>query len=354
MLSDETQFYNSTTFSTATVQNCTYYALKMHLSNWFYLPLAMCVSIVCSLNYFPEKFNVSQKGSSVSLTCSTDFKGQLTWKQTVGGHEMEVKESQFIVITGQGLHLHSVDSPSAGDYSCWGAGKKLDHTYLFLEPEESEEDSDDEYSEEYGDDDDGDDDDDDTKERDSFSCSAQTYSCSFSCHLFASGYTAARLSYHREGQAHTTRQYAPHGQNHFNFTLPLSYSPFAEESTALEVTVEAVNSRRYLNKTLHFYLRDIVRPDPPQTVTCERAGQTLRVTVQPPESWAQPISYFPLEHEVEFINRDDGKMERVASGEIKQRISMLRARSRDPLIPSTWSKWSPWKNPSSHPMRQHF
>ncbi|XP_035291475.1 interleukin-12 subunit beta isoform X1 [Anguilla anguilla] len=311
---------------------------QMYLSPWVSLIVAVCISMVCSLNEFPKKIQVSQKGASVNLTCHTDFQGQVTWKQKLQGKEKILKESRFVSITGLRLFLHKLDTPDAGEYSCWGEGRKLDHTYLLLEAEEEESyDSDVEDEEE-------EDEEDQEEERDSLSCSTRTYSCSFTCRLSASGFTAARLSFHRYGQQPTQWHYAPTAQNHFQFTLPLSYSPFAEESAALVVTAEAANSNQYLKKTIQFYLRDIVQPDPPQTVTCERAGNALRVTVQPPVSWAQPVSYFPLEHEIEFINKDNGKTERVTSGVITQKVSRLRARSRDPLTPSAWSEWSPWKN----------
>ncbi|KAJ8380871.1 hypothetical protein SKAU_G00016490 [Synaphobranchus kaupii] len=308
---------------------------SMYLSPWISLLLAMCIPVVCSLNSFPENMRVSQK--SVNLTCHTKFQGQVTWKHTLEGHVKTVKESRFVNIMGRSLNLTSLDTPNAGEYSCWGEGKELYREYLLLESEEEELEED---EEDYNNDDD-----DAAKERaDSFSCSTQTYSCFFKCYLSAFGFTAARLRYHRVGQAPSPWQNASSAQNNFQFTLPLSYSPYAEESAALEVTAEAVNSRRYLKKTLHFYLRDIVQPDPPQKVKCERAGKTLSVTVEPPDSWAQPFSYFPLEHQIEYINKNNGKTELAASGMIKQRVSMLRARSRDPLIPSAWSKWSPWKN----------
>ncbi|XP_061116545.1 interleukin-12 subunit beta [Conger conger] len=284
---------------------------------------------------FSQLHVVSNKKDSVNITCDTDFPGQVTWKQKSDGVEMTLIGSKYIHMTGRTLQLHSLDMPNAGEYSCWGEGRKQNSTYLLLKQTDEDD---------YVDDED-DDDDDDTKKSDSFSCSTQTYGCSITCHLTASSFTAARLSYHSDRQAHRECN-GSRAQDRFQFTLPLSNSPYAEEASPLEVTVEALNSKLYLKKTIHFYLRDIVQPDPPQAVMCEKTGKTLTVTVQPAESWAQPISYFPLEHEIQFKNKDNGKAEHAADGVIKtkEKVSELRARSRDPLIPSAWSKWSPWKN----------
>lgn len=43
----------------------------------------------------------------------------------------------------------------------------------------------------------------------------------------------------------------------FQFELSHSLSPYAEESTMLEVTAEAIVNLSFLRKTKRFYLRDI-------------------------------------------------------------------------------------------------
>ncbi|KAJ8413961.1 hypothetical protein AAFF_G00065590 [Aldrovandia affinis] len=297
---------------------------KMYLSPWIALLLATCFPLACGLTSFPGKMQVKQMEDNVILTCVTDFQGQVTWKQKVSGHVTEVKASSFAIINGRSLHLKDLDRPNAGEYSCWGEGQERDHTYLLLEQQDG------------------------TEENDVLSCSAQAYSCSFICRWSVKGFTAARLSYHREGQDSSRTVHGKHSpsaeQGSFEFTVLHFYSPFAEEHTRIVVTVEAVSAEYYLKKTLRFYLRDIVQPDPPKSVMCEKEGKSLSVTVQPAPSWAQPLSYFPLVHQIEFIHRNNGKRELTDNGVITVKVSRLRARSRDPLVPSAWSKWSPWKN----------
>lgn len=43
----------------------------------------------------------------------------------------------------------------------------------------------------------------------------------------------------------------------FQFNLSHSLSPFAEENTMLEVTVQATDNVNFFTKTIRFYLRDI-------------------------------------------------------------------------------------------------
>ncbi|XP_036382201.1 interleukin-12 subunit beta [Megalops cyprinoides] len=256
---------------------------------------------------------------SVNLTCHTDFKGQLTWK-----HNGKVlPKTEYAEMRGHDLILHELGTPDAGDYSCWGGGEKLDHTYLLLQVEHNEVEED-------------------------LSCLTQTYSCSFTCHWSLKDFTVARLQYHRDGQDPGRWKYADHStsrENVFVFDdLSLSNSPFTEESSPIVVTAEAVSDSLYLKRTHRFYLRNIVQPDPPQSVLCERNGQKLTVTVEPPSSWAEPLSYFPLEHQIEYMYKDNGETKLSDNTMIPRGISKLRARSRDPLVESAWSEWSPWKN----------
>ncbi|KAK2837865.1 hypothetical protein Q5P01_015077 [Channa striata] len=134
----------------------------------------------------------------------------------------------------------------------------------------------------------------------------------------------------------------------FQFELSHSLSPYAEETTKLEVTAEAFTKRSFRRTTKTFFLREIIKPDSPQIVTCEEVKENLTVNIDPPTSWSTPHSYFRLEHEIEFQFKDNGNVcttiERSSTTQIPKRISKLRARSRDSLVRSNWSEWTPWKN----------
>ncbi|XP_018614628.1 interleukin-12 subunit beta [Scleropages formosus] len=291
---------------------------------WHFLLLSVCLPLACGQISFSQRMVLANVFDTVNLSCHTDYQGPLSWRHSPSSDEPFLEESSFAVIQGKELILKEVDIPSTGIYSCWGEGQKLDQMQLLMEENENEVEG-------------------------HLSCTALTYSCSFRCSWSLMGFTEARLSYHRDGQNSTSWVY-PHsmksssGQAIFEFTLNLSSSPFAEESAPLVLTGEAVSSSRYLRRVQKFYLRDIVQPEPPQSVQCKKMGNSLSVTVQPASSWAKPLSYFPLMHQIEFEYKNNGMIGQSNCSEIPREISKLRVRSRDPLVPSPWSQWSPWKN----------
>ncbi|KAL4630142.1 interleukin-12 subunit beta-like [Arapaima gigas] len=283
--------------------------------------LLLGLHLTCGQASFPEHMVLAKVDDTVHLSCRTNFQDSLSWKHK----ESDVVPSGFRMIQGKELILEGVDIPLTGQYSCWRGGQKLDQMDLLLTEE-------DEFDNE-----------------EQLSCSAQTYNCTFTCSWSLTGFTAARLTYQRDGETSapwvSPRSKTSNSERRtFEFTLSLSDSPFAEESAPLVVTGEAVSSSHYLRRVHQFYLRDIVQPDPPQFVQCEKMGNVIDVTVHPADTWAQPLSYFPLIHQIEFELRNDGKTHQSNDTKIPKEISKLRVRSRDPLVPSPWSQWTPWKN----------
>ncbi|XP_041792880.1 interleukin-12 subunit beta [Chelmon rostratus] len=278
------------------------------------------------LNQFPENFVVAKRNNEnpVTLTCDTETDGAVTWK--FHGEVMEdVVLQANVQQDGRTLTVSDVDTPMLGQYSCWRGGEMLSSTYLLLEAEEEDE---------LG---------------SPILCRAKSYDCRFMCKWINSGYKAVRLGLGQnctEGgrSCHWVSSSDELPDGGFQFELSHSLSPFAEESTMLEVTAEAFTDLSILRATKRFYLRDIVQPDSPQNVRCQKVEQALNVTIDPPSSWSVPHSFFGLEHEIEYMLKDNGKTERSSSALITKRISKLRVRCRDSLVLSTWSQWTPWKN----------
>ncbi|XP_044191930.1 interleukin-12 subunit beta [Thunnus albacares] len=298
---------------------------KTTLSVWIFGLLCTSLTGAHGLNYIPEKFVVAKvvDQNEVTLTCDTAFSGNVTWKFD----NVLVEEFFDSVRTeGQNLILTEVDLPMFGNYSCWNKEEMLSLTYLLREAEDEE-------------------------ELDSFlTCRAKSYDCKFSCTWTGGEYKAVRLGLgpdcYKGGKSCrwvSSSHQLPDGG--FQFELSHSLSPYAEESNMLELTAEAMNDNFViLRRTKRFYLRNIVQPDSPQIVRCQEVEQDLNVTIDPPSSWSTPYSFFSLEHEIEYVLKDDGKTGRSLSALIPKSISMLRVRSRDSLVLSTWSQWTPWKN----------
>ncbi|XP_058862502.1 interleukin-12 subunit beta [Acipenser ruthenus] len=269
-----------------------------------------------TLHSFPKTFMVGKEDGEVTLTCSTQFQGTVTWRHD----DNPVPASGYNVMSGHTLTLHGLDSEgSPGNYTCWGNDQLLDHSYLVLEQEEE-------------------------APSVHLSCSAKTYSCSFLCIWRLMGYDVARVKHQRsEASGGSSWDLGTWMQDGFHFHLSDLSSPFTEEDRPIRLTAEAMSGQRYKKQQLRFFLREIIEPDAPEIKDCVRTGDSLHVSVEPPSSWAKPHSYFPLEPEVEYEYKDDGKIERSMNLVIPKDITRLRVRARDPYFNSSWSKWTPWK-----------
>ncbi|XP_053181490.1 interleukin-12 subunit beta [Scomber japonicus] len=296
--------------------------VEQTLSVWIFGLLSISLTGAHGLDHFPKNFVVAKRNdaNAVTLTCSTKSSGEVVWK-----FEDDSDFEDNVQKIGTSLSVTEVDTPMLGEYSCWSGGEMLSSTYLLLKAEDEE-------------------------ELNSFiNCRAKSYDCNFTCTWTSNEYTAVRLGLGHDcyegGKSCdwvTSSQQLQNGG--FQFELSHSLSPYAEESTMIELTAEAIIDF-YIHRTIkRFYLRDIVQPDSPQIVKCQEVDQDLNVTIDPPTSWSTPHSFFSLEHEIEYVLKDDGKTGRSSSALIPKRISKLRVRSRDPLVISTWSQWTPWKN----------
>ncbi|KAM4745059.1 interleukin-12 subunit beta [Anableps anableps] len=293
----------------------------MTLLSWITVFLLISVT-AAELNHFPENFVLAKRDeNSVTLTCHATTTGPVTWKLNGEVVDFEDHYKQ----EGHNLIVKEVDAPLLGEYSCWKGEAKLSSTYLLQETEEEE-------------------------DIDSLlTCRAKSYDCNFSCTWNEKRYALVRLGTGPEcskGQT-TCHWVSSSGQpknEGFQFDLSHNLSLFTEESTMVEVTAEAIDNFFLLRRTKLFYLRDIVVPDSPQIVSSQVVGEKLNVTIEPPSSWSTPHSFFSLEHEIEYVLRDNGQTESSMSSLIPKKISKLRVRSRDPLVLSPWSQWTPWKN----------
>ncbi|XP_031712602.1 interleukin-12 subunit beta isoform X1 [Anarrhichthys ocellatus] len=253
----------------------------------------------------------------VTLTCRTEAPGAITWK-------FQGEEPEDVQQNGPHLGLSEVGTPILGEYSCWRGKEMLSSTHLLLEAKKEVSDS------------------------LSIICWAKSYDCNFSCECTHSEQTAVRFGLgHDCSEGRKSCHWISADQlvdGRFHLELSHSLSPYAEESTMLEVTAEAIVHLSVLRKTKKFYLRDIVQPDSPQIVMCQEGEEDLNVTIEPPSSWSTPHSFFSLEHEIQYVLKDNGKLGHSSSVLLPKGISKLRARSRDSLVLSHWSQWTPWKN----------
>ncbi|XP_040011855.1 interleukin-12 subunit beta isoform X2 [Xiphias gladius] len=259
----------------------------MTLPLWIFGLLLIGPTGAHRLNHFPENFVVAKRGeeNTVTLTCSTKINQTVTW---IFEHFTTEHLGDRAQQDGQNLKLSDVDTPMLGEYSCWRGEEMLSSTHLLLEAlEEDELDS-------------------------LINCSANSYDCKFSCNWTNPRYTVVRLGLGHDCSEGVKSCHWVNSSNQtqdggFQFQLSHSLSPYAEESTKLELTAEAIINDSFLRRTKRFYLRDIIKPEIPQVVTCQEVDQDLNVTIYPPPSWSTPHSFFSLEHQIEYRLQDDGK-----------------------------------------------
>ncbi|KAF7659155.1 hypothetical protein LDENG_00002310, partial [Lucifuga dentata] len=208
------------------------------LSLWISGLLLISLSGADGLTYFPDNLVVAKGEDSVTLTCGVKSGGPVTWKFEVNGKEEDLDFGNGVQQMGQSLAFSEVDHPMLGEYSCWNGSVKLSSVYLLLDAEEKED------------------------LNSLISCQAKSYDCTFSCNWTHSEYTAVRLGLGQN--CSTGEKSCPWVSSSdklqdggFQFELSHTLSPYAEESTMLEVTAEAINNYSFLKTTRRFYLRDI-------------------------------------------------------------------------------------------------
>ncbi|OPJ88226.1 interleukin-12 subunit beta isoform D [Patagioenas fasciata monilis] len=124
-----------------------------------------------------------------------------------------------------------------------------------------------------------------------------------------------------------------------------NYCPFAEEHQPTEMFLEVIDEVEYENYTSSFFIRDIIKPDPPQ---CQYVATNGTVTWTYPRTWSTPKSYFPLTFRVKAESTEEHKIQvevyeaeeqsfQIPIAGPKTRISV---QARDRYYNSSWSEWS--------------
>uniref|UniRef100_A0A8C3IMF3 Fibronectin type-III domain-containing protein n=1 Tax=Chrysemys picta bellii TaxID=8478 RepID=A0A8C3IMF3_CHRPI len=134
------------------------------------------------------------------------------------------------------------------------------------------------------------------------------------------------------------------------FTVTLAdgtFCPFAEEPRPLELALEGISAESFVNITRSLFLRDIVRPGPPQDVSAQSKGGRLHLSWAPPASWSSPHSYFLLRYQLEYQHWDGTtgslQLEGVTETSVEGDVWWVQIRCQDPLVNSTWSPWTTWQ-----------
>ncbi|CAN0023984.1 unnamed protein product, partial [Bubo scandiacus] len=269
-----------------------------------------------ALTAFPPKFQVGKVNGDVVITCNTS-EPRVTWTQN--GEPEPMAE---LVAEGQTLTILGLDLPAAGNYSCWAGTVLLDTTYVVVSGTR--------------------------EERLNVSCQAESYRGSFHCSWAgpSSAVFRARLTRSDGSLGEWVLATSGHGQFSASFVDP-SFCPFAEELHPLWLQLEGLSDTSYLSFSSHFFIRDIVRPDPPQELTMQRRGERLHLAWAPPASWPLPKSYFALLYRLQYELPNGTQVDEYVEGAEQTRLPELarrvRIRCRDPYANPAWSPWTAWQ-----------
>ncbi|NXQ17011.1 IL12B protein, partial [Peucedramus taeniatus] len=121
-----------------------------------------------------------------------------------------------------------------------------------------------------------------------------------------------------------------------------NFCPFAEEHQPIGISLEVIDEVLYENYTTSFFIRDIIKPDPPQ---CQYVATNGTVTWTYPSTWSSPNSYFPLtfkvkvkrtkRHRYQVYDAEEQWLQLPAPGPAE-----VWVQARDRCYLSSWSHWS--------------
>ncbi|XP_036605634.1 interleukin-12 subunit beta [Trichosurus vulpecula] len=126
----------------------------------------------------------------------------------------------------------------------------------------------------------------------------------------------------------------------------VSACPSAEESQPIEVVLDAIQKHKYEKYTSSFFVRDIIKPDPPRNLRVKplKNSRIVELSWEYPETWSTPHSYFPLNFNVQVHGR--GKKEKTSvTTETSVQVECHKGKkilvqARDRYYNSSWSKWA--------------
>ncbi|NXI13835.1 IL12B protein, partial [Irena cyanogastra] len=121
-----------------------------------------------------------------------------------------------------------------------------------------------------------------------------------------------------------------------------SFCPFAEEHQPIAIFLEVIDEVLYENYTTSFFIRDIIKPDPPQ---CQYVATNGTVTWTYPRTWSTPNSYFPLTFKVKVKSTKSHTYQVYDTEEQWVQLpspgpAEVWVQARDRCYLGSWSHWS--------------
>ncbi|XP_055963957.1 interleukin-12 subunit beta [Sorex fumeus] len=127
-----------------------------------------------------------------------------------------------------------------------------------------------------------------------------------------------------------------------------SACPAAEETHPVEIVLDAVHKLKYENYTSSFFIRDIIKPDPPKNLQLMSVPNSPSVSVswEYPDSWSTPHSYFSLTFNVQVLDKTGNEeKDRISTDTTSAKVKCpkdgkIQVQARDRYYGSSWSEWA--------------
>ncbi|KAF6081475.1 interleukin 12B [Phyllostomus discolor] len=293
---------------------------------------------VVELDWYPDA-----PGETVILTCDTPEEDNITWSSD---------ESSDVLGSGKNLTIQVKEFGDAGQYTCHKGGEVLSHFLLLLHKSEDGIWSTDILKDQK-----------EPKNKTFLKCEAKNYSGHFTCWWLTAISTDLKFSVKSSRGSSEPRgvtcgaatlsaeKVRVDHREYRKYTVECqedSACPAAEERLPIELVVDAVHKLKYENYTSSFFIRDIIKPDPPKNLQVKplKNSRQVEVSWEYPDTWSTPHSYFSLTFslQVQGKNKREKKdrpfVDKTSAHITCHKDAVIRVQARDRYYNSPWSEWA--------------
>ncbi|XP_047412571.1 interleukin-12 subunit beta [Sciurus carolinensis] len=290
---------------------------------------------VVELDWYPDA-----PGEMVVLTCDTPEEEGITWTSD---------QSSEVLGSGKTLTIHVKEFGDAGRYTCHKGGEVLNQLFLLLHKKEDGIWSTDILKDPK-----------EPKNKTFLKCEAKNYSGHFTCWWLTTISTDVKFSVKSSrgssdpqgvtcGEATLSAERVKVEQKEYKkYSVQCqedSACPTAEESLPVAVVLDAVHKLKYENYTRSFFIRDIIKPDPPKNLKLKpsKTPQQVEVSWEYPDTWSTPHSYFSLTFSVKVQGKRKNKtilVDETSATVTCHKGAKIHVQARDRYYNSSWSEWA--------------
>ncbi|CAH6786490.1 interleukin-12 subunit beta [Phodopus roborovskii] len=279
-------------------------------------------------------------GERVVLTCDTPEEDNIIWTSD---------KSSEVVGSGKTLTIQVKEFSDAGQYTCHRGGETLSHSRLLLHKRENGIWSTDILKDQK-----------DPKNKTFLKCEAANYSGRFTCWWLTAISTDLKFSIKSSSSSSDSRavtcgaaslsaeKVTVDRRDYKKYSVACQEDitcPSAEETLPIELVMEAQHKYKYENYSTGFFIRDIIKPDPPKNLKLKPLrGSHVELSWEYPDSWSTPHSYFSLKFHVQVHCKREKKNEPLFVDKTSAKIRCHKdaevcVRAQDHYYNSSWSKW---------------